>query len=190
MLTVPSPVVSKMLTPFHHNYEPLQAKQDLNIFGKTLAFAKDFNKALKSEENLQTQESLVVHEIAGPPYYKNEPEMPNFGKKKRRKTTQKPTQKTTIKPILQRLRNKQRRQKLKLRILKELQRLDKQDNLTVMEKSGSFLNKLSGDLSLSRKDFAAELTKWFRRSIWFLAFTAAYTTSPTLLGITVSHFSL
>ena len=88
-----------------------------------------------------------------------------------------------------------RRQKLKAKILRQLQTLEnskraesladnKQDIL--MEKSGSFLGKITGDLSLSRKDFFAELSKWFRRSVWFLAFTAAYTVSPTLLIISVS----
>merc|ERR1712156_1360324 len=41
------------------------------------------------------------------------------------------------------------------------------------------------DQSLPNKDFAGELTKWFRRSIWFLTFTAAYTVSPPLLVIAV-----
>ena len=43
-----------------------------------------------------------------------------------------------------------------------------------------------GDLSLSRKDFLSLLITWFRRSIWFLAFAGAYTTSPPLLAVAVS----
>lgn len=47
-------------------------------------------------------------------------------------------------------------------------------------------NAIMGDLSLSRKDFLSLLITWFRRSIWFLAFAGAYTTSPPLLFVAVS----
>ena len=56
----------------------------------------------------------------------------------------------------------------------------------IMEKSGNVFSILTKDQSLSSKDFAGELTKWFRRSIWFLTFTAAYTISPPLMVIAVS----
>ena len=46
------------------------------------------------------------------------------------------------------------------------------------------LNGLIGDGSLSRKDFIIELTTWFRRAIWFLGFTAAFTASAPLFLLT------
>ena len=124
-----------------------------------------------------------------------------------------PTLLTTPPPIINspenRLRNKIRRQKLKRKIIQELKemKLERQQNLkqklqhslyndisnNIQDKTGSaggFFNQLSGDLSLSRKDFIFQLTTWFRRSIWFLGFTAAYTVSPTLLGISVNFYPM
>ena len=78
-----------------------------------------------------------------------------------------------------------------MKIMQELRKIER-EKLTepqkpvIMEKSGNVFSILMGDQSLSRKDFAGELTKWFRRSIWFLTFTAAYTVSPPLLVIAVS----
>ena len=109
---------------------------------------------------------------------------------------------TTKKPAQNRVRNRLRRQKLKQKIIEELQQLEleREDDLNqklqfnlyndisnnIMERRTSgFFNQITGDLSLSRKDFIFQLTTWFRRSIWFLGFTAAYTVSPTLLGIAV-----
>ena len=80
----------------------------------------------------------------------------------------------------------EREQKLKQKLHNSLYN-DISNN--IQEKTGNaggFFNQLSGDLSLSRKDFIFQLTTWFRRSIWFLGFTAAYTVSPTLLGISVN----
>jgi hypothetical protein len=47
------------------------------------------------------------------------------------------------------------------------------------------LGHLSFDKPLSKKDFLYEIKHWFRRAIWFLGFTAAYTLSPTILFLTV-----
>ena len=44
---------------------------------------------------------------------------------------------------------------------------------------------LSLDKPLSKHDFLYEIKHWFRRAIWFLGFTAAYTLSPTILFLTV-----
>ena len=105
------------------------------------------------------------------------------------------------------LEKKIRRNRLKLKIIQELQKIEQEEstnNNGLQERifqsifgshhsgdsynsgSTSILDKLRGDQSLSHQDFIHELTKWFRRSIWFLAFTAAYTVSPTILIITVS----
>ena len=40
--------------------------------------------------------------------------------------------------------------------------------------------------ALSRSDFVPELEHWFRRTIWFLGFSAVWTLSPSLAIITVS----
>ena len=103
---------------------------------------------------------------------------------------------TTKKPTQNRFRNRLRRQKLKQKILQELQQLEleREDDINQklqvnlyndIRRTGGFFGQITGDLSLSRKDFIFQLTTWFRRSIWFLGFTAAYTVSPTLLGIAV-----
>ena len=42
---------------------------------------------------------------------------------------------------------------------------------------------------LSRSDFVPELSHWFRRTIWFLGFSAVWTLSPSLGIITVSNKS-
>ena len=39
--------------------------------------------------------------------------------------------------------------------------------------------------ALSRSDFVPELSHWFRRTIWFLGFSAVWTLSPSLGIITV-----
>ena len=49
------------------------------------------------------------------------------------------------------------------------------------------LAPLSGDQSLSRRDFLIELSTWFRRAIWFLVYTAAYTLSAPLALVAVSQ---
>lgn len=41
--------------------------------------------------------------------------------------------------------------------------------------------------ALSRSDFVPELSHWFRRTIWFLGFSAVWTLSPSLAIITVSN---
>ena len=43
--------------------------------------------------------------------------------------------------------------------------------------------------ALSRSDFVPELSHWFRRTIWFLGFSAVWTLSPSLAIITVSSYS-
>ena len=43
------------------------------------------------------------------------------------------------------------------------------------------------DKPVSKQDFLYEIKHWFRRAIWFLGFTAAYTLSPTILLLTVSR---
>ena len=75
--------------------------------------------------------------------------------------------------------------------MKQLQTMDhdKNGNLKNIGNNSPnrrIFNNAGSDLSLSRKDFLRELTTWFRRSIWFLIFAGAYTTSPTLLGLAVS----
>jgi len=45
------------------------------------------------------------------------------------------------------------------------------------------LGGILGDTSLSRKDFVIELTTWFRRAVWFLAFTSATTVNPGLFAV-------
>ena len=83
------------------------------------------------------------------------------------------------------------RQRLKMKILQELRQIEREKLIqpqtpVISEKSGNVFSILMRDQSLSNKDFAGEITKWFRRSIWFLTFTAAYTISPPLLVIAVS----
>ena len=39
---------------------------------------------------------------------------------------------------------------------------------------------------MSRKDFVLNLTTWFRRTVWFLGFTAALTASAPLFLITAA----
>ena len=92
--------------------------------------------------------------------------------------------------ILKELRKMEIRQKQKLQNLQNFKNSEMLTQGQTIDRTGNVLGKLTGDLSLSRKDFAAELIKWFRRSIWFLAFTAAYTTSPTLLIVSVSYHIL
>ena len=58
--------------------------------------------------------------------------------------------------------------------------------MTASNSNRRIFNAIMGDLSLSRKDFLSLLITWFRRSIWFLAFAGAYTTSPPLLFVAVS----
>ena len=73
--------------------------------------------------------------------------------------------------------------------MKQLQTMDDKNKILRKNAGGSSPNRRifnNSDLSLSRKDFLRELTTWFRRSIWFLIFAGAYTTSPTLLGLAVS----
>ena len=41
--------------------------------------------------------------------------------------------------------------------------------------------------ALSRSDFIPELEHWFRRTIWFLGFSAVWTLSPSLAIITVIY---
>ena len=78
-----------------------------------------------------------------------------------------------------------------MKILQELRQIEREKLIqpqtpVISEKSGNVFSILMRDQSLSNKDFAGEITKWFRRSIWFLTFTAAYTISPPLLVIAVS----
>ena len=205
-----------LLQPFQRDYQPHSSAKDYEILGKALAFAMDINDAIRSDQNTS---AYVIHKTAGPPYEPDEPKLPNFTvKKKKNKPNRKkivpnltPTfqpvsirpEITTRKPVQNRFRNKLRRQKLKQKILKELQQLEREDDLNqklqynvyndvsqnIMDRrTGGFFSQITGDLSLSQKDFIFELTTWFRRSIWFLGFTAAYTVSPTLLGIAVSIF--
>lgn len=47
------------------------------------------------------------------------------------------------------------------------------------------LAPLQGDQSLSRQDFILELTSWFRRSVWFILYTGAYTVSPALVLLAI-----
>ena len=42
--------------------------------------------------------------------------------------------------------------------------------------------------ALSRSDFVPELSHWFRRTIWFLGFSAVWTLSPSLGIITVMNY--
>ena len=75
--------------------------------------------------------------------------------------------------------------------MKQLQTMDHDKNGSLKNIGNNspnrrIFNNAGSDLSLSRKDFLRELTTWFRRSIWFLIFAGAYTTSPTLLGLAVS----
>ena len=75
--------------------------------------------------------------------------------------------------------------------MKQLQTMDDKNGILKNKNSGNSPNRRifnNSDLSLSRKDFLRELTTWFRRSIWFLIFAGAYTTSPTLLGLAVSTY--
>ena len=126
---------------------------------------------------------------------------PKLRKKKKPSTTfrknnntnkikKKPT--TNVKSKLQQIKlRKLRRQKLRAKIMKQLQTMDhdKNGNLKNIGNNSPnrrIFNNAGSDLSLSRKDFLRELTTWFRRSIWFLIFAGAYTTSPTLLGLAVS----
>ena len=77
--------------------------------------------------------------------------------------------------------------------MKQLQTMDDKNKILRKNAGGSSPNRRifnNSDLSLSRKDFLRELTTWFRRSIWFLIFAGAYTTSPTLLGLAVSTYCL
>jgi len=190
-----------LLQPFDHNYQSVQVKQDYEIVNKALAFAMDINEALKSEQD-QIAESLVVHKTAGPPYFENEPKLPNSRptpKPKRPKIIPKnraTIATTTQRPIVERpkknrnLNKRIRRQRLKMKILQELRRIERIKSIkpqqpVIMEKSGNVFSILTKDQSLSSKDFAGELTKWFRRSIWFLTFTAAYTISPPLMVIAI-----
>ena len=132
--------------------------------------------------------------------------------RRRRKKPTTPTTTTTMPKVdrgyykdrLSYLEKKIRRNRLKLKIIQELQQIEQEENnegglqeklfQTIFGQSAdnynsgstSIFEKLKGDQSLSHHDFIHELTKWFRRSIWFLAFTAAYTVSPTILIITVS----
>ena len=210
-----------MFQPFGSDYKPLELKNDINIVSKALAFVMDIDKALKLDslekqalklESLEDQnledssksESLVVHQIAGPPYFENEPKLPNSketrktGAKRRNKTRIATTTTTTTqRPKFNKNNRRLRRQRLKMRILKQLRRMQKQEQLSEkissqstknypIDRTGNVIGRLTGDLSMSRTDFAVELIKWFRRSIWFLAFTAASTQSPTLLLVTVS----
>ena len=124
---------------------------------------------------------------------------PKLRKKKKPSTTfrknnntnkikNKPT--TNVKSKLQQIKlRKLRRQKLRAKIMKQLQTMDDKNKILRKNAGGSSPNRRifnNSDLSLSRKDFLRELTTWFRRSIWFLIFAGAYTTSPTLLGLAVS----
>ena len=74
----------------------------------------DINEALKPEtEEDQIVQSLVVHKTAGPPYFENEPKLPNSRPKKNRPkrpkrpktttttTTRPPIFITTQRPIVQ-----------------------------------------------------------------------------------------
>ena len=97
-------------------------------------------------------------------------------------------------------RRKLKRQRLKLKVMNELKSMNNkklqnslyngvigvENNIQKLPNRRIFTGGLSGDLSLSRKDFLSELTKWFRRSIWFLLFAGAYTTSPPLILVAVS----
>ena len=83
-----------LVQPFGSTYQPLELKNDYEIVSKALAFVMDVKEALNSEnsenvEKLKQAESLVVHQIAGPPYYKHEPEMPNSTVKKKKKNKKK-----------------------------------------------------------------------------------------------------
>ena len=128
---------------------------------------------------------------------------PKLRKKKKPSTTfrknnntnkikKKPT--TNVKSKLQQIKlRKLRRQKLRAKIMKQLQTIDDKNKILRKNAGGSSPNRRifnNSDLSLSRKDFLRELTTWFRRSIWFLIFAGAYTTSPTLLGLAVSTYCL
>ena len=60
----------------------------------------DINEALKPEtEQDQIVQSLVVHKTAGPPYFENEPKLPNSRPKKNRpKRPKRPKTTTTTRP--------------------------------------------------------------------------------------------
>ena len=51
----------------------------------------------------------------------------------------------------------------------------------------SFQSLTIHDQSLRRSDFIPELNHWFRRTIWFLGFSAIWTLSPSLAIITVTE---
>ena len=54
--------------------------KDLQILKRTMDFALDVNQLLNTIQlnTLNTSESRLVHEIAGPPYFENDPQLPNI----------------------------------------------------------------------------------------------------------------
>ena len=59
-------------------------------------------------------------------------------------------------------------------------------NNPITDAVGGAVTGVIGDGSLSRKDFVLNLTTWFRRTVWFLGFTAALTASAPLFLITAA----
>ena len=117
---------------------------------------------------------------------------PKITKKDNRKN-QPNNNKSDIKEKIRQIKlRKLKRQRLKAKIISKLNSINRQDqgstSLTASNDNSNrrIFNAIMGDLSLSRKDFLSLLITWFRRSIWFLAFAGAYTTSPPLLFVAVS----
>ena len=54
--------------------------KDFQILKRTMDFALDVNQLLNTIQlnTLNTSESRLVHEIAGPPYFENDPQLPNM----------------------------------------------------------------------------------------------------------------
>ena len=74
--------MSAVHQPFHENYQPQQVTNDLNILGQALKFAMDVDQAVKLQKDQEILQTLVLHEVAGPPYFANEPKLPNYREKK------------------------------------------------------------------------------------------------------------
>ena len=70
------PAVNSEKVPISENV----FKKDFQILKRTMDFALDVNQLLNTIQlnTLNTSESRLVHEIAGPPYFENDPQLPNI----------------------------------------------------------------------------------------------------------------
>ena len=68
---------------FPTDYQPhLDLAKDFSILTKTVNFATDVQNALKEAED--EAEEVKIHALAGPPYEKDGPQLPNVLQKRRR----------------------------------------------------------------------------------------------------------